>query len=35
VRIDDPGGETHRIGEVDLRKGEALWGSSTEWIPCF
>jgi len=35
VRIDNPGRQAHRIGEVELRKGEALWDSPTEWIPCF
>lgn len=35
VRIDDPGRQAHRIGEVELRKGEAIWDAPTEWTPCF
>lgn len=34
VRIDDLGRQLQRIGEIELRQGEVIWDTPTEWTPC-
>ena len=34
VRLDEPGTQRHVIGGVEVRKGDVIWDSPTEWTPC-